>query len=297
MKELFKACIRIRVDALKLLFVNLLKIVFFKITLNEYFTALEVFRINSRLRFWKTIYLNLRTMPWRLARKTPVWVYGDIRYFDLSGSILPLPSTNVQAGTFRLGHMDPTRSCGEVTAILLSGTIFFGNKVELRQGAKVRVSGELVLHDCVFVADNSNFSVRKSCTICCNTLIANNTSFMDNDVHYLVDIKSKEIKCNYSPIIIGENNWIGPYTMIKKGSVTNRNTIIIGPGTCLCKDYTNLFPEFTLIGGTPPKLIKEGYRLVFNFENEKYLNAYFSQNDKYYVSQLLDKYCTNYERK
>ena len=51
MKELFKACIRIRVDALKLLFVNLLKIVFFKITLNEYFTALEVFRINSRLRF------------------------------------------------------------------------------------------------------------------------------------------------------------------------------------------------------------------------------------------------------
>ena len=43
MKELFKACIRIRVDALKLLFVNLLKIVFFKITLNEYFTALEFF--------------------------------------------------------------------------------------------------------------------------------------------------------------------------------------------------------------------------------------------------------------
>lgn len=71
---------------------------------------------------------------------------------------------------------------------------------------------------------------------------------MDNDVHYLVDIKSKEIKCNYSPIIIGENNWIGPYTMIK-GSVTNRNTIIIGPGTCLCKDYTNLFPNLHSLAG------------------------------------------------
>lgn len=296
MKELIKECIRIRITVLKLLFINLLKLIFSKITINEYFSELEVFRINSRLRFWKTIYLNLRTMPWRFARKTPVWVYGDIRFFDLSGSILPLPATNVQPGTFRLGHMDPARSCGEVSALLLSGTIFYGNKIELRQGAKVRVSGKLELHDGVFVADNSNFSVCKSCIINKNTLVANNVSFMDNDVHYLVNVATKEIKCNYSPIIIEENNWIGPYTMIKKGSKTNRNTIAIGPGTCLCKDYSNLFPEFSLIAGTPPKLLKEGYRLVFNFDNEKCLNAYFSENNNtYYVSQSIDKYCTHYE--
>lgn len=293
MKELIKECIRIRITVLKLLFINLLKLIFSKITINEYFSELEVFRINSRLRFWKTIYLNLRTMPWRFARKTPVWVYGEIRFFDLSGSILPLPATNVQPGTFRLGHMDPARSCGEVSALLLSGTIFYGNKIELRQGAKVRVSGKLELHDGVFVADNSNFSVCKSCIINKNTLVANNVSFMDNDVHYIVDISSHAIKPNRKPIKIGANNWIGPMCMIKKGACTSDYIIVVGPNTCLDKDYTEVYSKGALIGGTPVKLLKEGYRLVFNFDNERVINEYFVHHkDNYIVNNDIDKFCS-----
>lgn len=295
MKLLLVFVCRIRIECLKVLFLNLFRLIVQKISLNDYFSLLERYAINNRLKFWKTIYLNLRTMPFSVAIKTPVWVYGDMKFYDLSGRILPLPGTEIVSGTFRIGYMDPARSYGEKTSVLLSGIIYYGNHTELRQGAKLRVSGELILEKYVFVGDNSNFSIAKRCKLGRHTLVANNVSFMDNDVHYMMNIQTHMVKNNTKPIIIGEGNWIGPNSMIKKGTVTGNYFTIIGPGACLCKDYSLLFDDFSVLAGNPLRVVNRGMRVIRNFESEAFLNHYF-QNElsPFQLTGDIDGFCKKY---
>lgn len=292
MKQLFIFAFRLQIEWFKVHFLNIFRLIVQKISINDYFSFWERHAINNRLKLWKTIYLNLRTMPFSVAIKTPVWVYGDIKFYDLSGSILPLPNTDIVSGTFRLGYMDPARSYGEKTSVLLSGTIYYGNHTELRQGAKLRVSGELILERGVFVADNSNFSIAKRCILGQNTFVANNVFIMDNDVHYMMNIQTREVKSNTKTISIGEGNWIGSNTMIKKGTITGKYFTVVGPGACLCKNYSNLFEDYSVLAGNPLRVVKKGMRVISNFESEAYLNYYFQNaEDVYYFGGNIDGFC------
>jgi len=189
--------------------------------------------------------------------------------------------------------MDPTRSCGKLTVVMVSGTIYYGNNVEMRQGAKLRISGELILNNNVFIADNSSFYIDSKCTINQCTMVANNVSFMDNDVHYLASIPMGIVKQNVKPIEIGAYNWIGTETMIKKGAMTCDYLIVAGPGSCLMNDYSDQFKQYDLVAGTPLRLLKSGFRLVFNFSSEEILKCHFGNNNSAFsIEGSINNFCS-----
>lgn len=73
---------------------------------------------------------------------------------------------------------------------------------------------------------------------------------------YLIDLKTRKVKCNSAPIEIGGN------CVIKKGSRLPKGTILAGTFSMVNKDHTSLIPDYSVIAGSPANFLKEGLRRV-----------------------------------
>lgn len=293
MKELLRRKIQLCYYVQKAYILGFLRAIIGKITWNSYFSIIEKQKLTNRLRLFKTIYFNFRTMPAGLAWKTPVWVYGRIKFYDLSGKVLPIEGKTVHPNMMTIGNMDPVRSDGFVSSVSVSGSVYYGEKVELRNGLKMNVSGTLILEDYTFVSDNGTFIIVDECRICKKTKCAFNVTFMDTDIHYMIDANTGDIRNNHKPIEIGIGNWIGGNSLIKKGTKTPDYLILAGPYACLTKDYTKDIPQYACMGGCPAKLIKVGLRHIHNSKSEHSLAEYFKSNiGLYHFEGDIDKFCS-----
>lgn len=250
------------------------------------------FIYNNHINWIKTLYINIWSLPLRDAVKIPIYVYGKTDLVSLNGTIQI--SGTIKRGMIKIGKKWD-RSEGR-TKIKNNGTITFGNNDLLCQGSKIIVNqgAQLILENDVNIRENVNIVVWLKIRIGKNTGIANHSQLMDTDFHFMINTLDRSIQKNISEINIGENNWIGSYTTIKKGTKTPNNTTVSSSYAVLCKDYTKIIPENSIIGGIPAKLIATNYRRVFNTENQSMLYTYFEGNtNPYILSQVqdLDKYC------
>jgi acetyltransferase-like isoleucine patch superfamily enzyme len=237
---------------------------------NDFFNRWELVRINSRLRLFKTLYLNLRTLPIKQALRIPVLVYGKTSLISLKGKIL-IPKTN-QYGLLQIGITDPVRSLDATNLIQIDGELHIAQGTVFRQGIKLGVlqNSLLKLDENVYIGDNNTIISAKSIVFGKNTRVGNNTTLMDTDFHYMINVKDRTVRNNKVGIEIGEANWIGSWCTIKKGTKTPKYTTVAGPYSMLSKDYTKTINEYCIIGGSPAKILAEGYRRInrINSENE-----------------------------
>ena len=137
-------------------------------------------------------------------------------------------------------------------------------------------------------------TIKRGVIIKCNTSVGNNTVFMDSDSHFLVNTQNKTVRDSCGIIEIGENNWVGGWCSIKKGTKTPKGTIIAGPFSMVSKDYCDIIPEYSIIGGSPAKLIVENMRRINNAQTQRLLAKYFEgSNIPYQFSEDtdMDKVC------
>jgi acetyltransferase-like isoleucine patch superfamily enzyme len=69
-----------------------------------------------------------------------------------------------------------------------------------------------------------------------------------------------------SPIVIGNNVWIGNRTTVTPGTIIPNYCIVSSNSLCN-KDYSYIPPD-SIIGGIPAKLLKTGYRRIFSYEEQ-----------------------------
>ena len=118
---------------------------------------------------------------------------------------------------------------------------------------------------------------------------------MDTDFNYGVNRETRMIQNNHVPIVIGENNWIGGWCVVKKGTKTPTGTILAGPYSMIGKNYIGKVPEYSILAGSSARLIKESVKMVENVKTEVMLKDYFETNDvPFYVpgETSLDIFCT-----
>ena len=48
---------------------------------------MEKFFSRTRIRWFKTLYINFRTLPFSQAIRLPIWIYGPVKLYCLSGKI------------------------------------------------------------------------------------------------------------------------------------------------------------------------------------------------------------------
>lgn len=242
----------------------------------------------------KTIVVNFTFLPFKDAIKFPVIIFGPCKINAFTGKItLRQPA---KFGMLKIGICDPFRSYYNKSYIELRGELNIENNIVLRRGISlfIREQGKVILEDEVYIGDNVSIISADSITIKKATRVANNTVFMDSDFHYTINTNSREIKAINAPIVIGENNWIGAWCTIKKGCQTPKGTVIAGPYTMASKNYIGKIPEFSIIAGSPAKLLAEGIRRVNNISNEILLDNYFANNCNNYSLPNdieIEKFC------
>ena len=118
------------------------------------------------------------------------------------------------------------------------GKLKLGKKIKLRDRAKIRVRKNAVCEI------GRNTSVNTGNLIVCrekiiigkNVQLAPNVLIYDHDHDYKADGGVGAMKYKTSPVVIGDNCWIGANTVILRGT-TLGNNCVVGAGCVLKGDY------------------------------------------------------------
>lgn len=246
---------------------------------SDFFCVLEDCRNRQIPSITKTIYFNLRCLPYQQAIKTPIFVYPHTRFQLLSGKLEI--DGSISTGMIKIGRDWGYRCKGE-TRMRIEGLLLFHGKCEILRGSDICVfnKGKLSLGHNVLIAENVLIYCMDTISIGNTACITYETNIFDTDFHYTIDIDKREIKKMTSPIVIGNYVWIGNRTNIKKGVKIPDYTIVAASGSLLTKDYTEIVPRFGCLGGYPARVLP--VRSCRTWKNEleriKTLNAWFTNH-------------------
>jgi len=115
-----------------------------------------------------------------------------------------------------------------------------------QKGPSIRISND------VFIGNNCEFNISKSIDIGHHAMIASGCKFIDHDHGTNINSIMNIQKPITSPIIIGEEVWIGVNCIILKGVTIGRGAVIAAGSVV----RTNV-GEYEIVGGVPAKLIKK----------------------------------------
>lgn len=249
--------------------------------LSRFFSVLETRMIPPRLCLWRTVYLNFRVLSFSQAIKLPIFIYGKVRFPNLAGYV-EFKDCEVKRGMIKIGKQDPfsVNSGQGFIGIAPKGKIIFHGPANISTNVSLRILGSGELNIGKFILLGSGVKIICNggiITIGDYTRIAFNTNIINSSFHSIIELDTGKICNHIRPIKIGEKTWIGNNSSIAGGSRLKSATIV-GAGSFVNKDFTKLEQENQLIGGRPAKLIKSGYRRIFNPNMEEKIIRYFMEN-------------------
>ncbi len=263
-------------------------------TVKKIINKLISIKEEDRVNWCKTIFANLVFVPFKDALKLPILIYGSCKFRNVSGSIeFKQP---IERGLLKIGLCDPLRARYSKSYLIIKGKIIVEGRAILKKGIMMEINrGELYLGNNAHIGENCTIISMERIRIGKSARVAHNSILMDCDLHFVVNTADGSVKPNIKPIDIGDYSWLGGYSVVKKGSVIPKGTIVAGPYSMLSKDYSETIPEYSIIAGSPAKLIKTGVRRIFNIQNEQMLSGYFkeSQGAEYLYNDIdnLDRLC------
>lgn len=262
-----------------------------KALLNRVLGRIERFWAAPWLNVIKTLYVNLRCLPFLQAIKLPIYVYGNVKLHSLNGKVLfecPITRGLVKIGYPGFGiAINCTR-----TNFKNMGTIIFKGEAQLCNGVTIYVmDGVLKFGNHSILGENVRVACENYIDIGDGSRIAHESQIIDSNFHFIMDVSQKRIVSQKGEIIIGKWCWVGNRTTIQKATVLPDYSIVTS-NSLLNKDYSE-FPKYAIYGGMPAKFIKAGSRRVFNVETEIILKKYFSvkENREYiYEGNIVDEF-------
>lgn len=253
--------------------------IIFRKSLNDYLAYLEMIWHFDSPNFFKSIYFNFRLCSFSQARFCPIYIYGKTKIWSLSGRIF-IDKETIKSGLIKWGYDWGYRSNG-ITIIRVDGDIYFKGSCLLAQATDIAVfsGATLIVGDGAQILENSLIYCSDNIILGKNFSFTFQSSMMDTDFHYMIDVNLSRVAKKSKPIIIGDNVWVGNRATIKKGVVIPDNTTIAASYSVLTKDYSSL-PPYSILGGCPARLINSGFSRVWKNEmdNSKLFDKYFAEN-------------------
>lgn len=257
--------------------------------INFIFTKFERFLYRRQwLNLFATIYINFRTLPFSKAIRFPIYVYGRIEFVSLGGKI-EINTHSIKRGMIKLGrHRDDycLRHRRSILYLDKKATIIFQGKCSVGNDFLLRVTGSGVLSigNYAWIGSNVNIYCFNSICIGDYTSLTFNCTLMDSNCHYTYDIISKEVNPILGSINLGKNNWIGNYSTIMKGCITDDYTNVASH-SLLNKNYKSIYGPNILLAGSPASIKKKNIRRIFSGETESSLNEAFKESEKIILPQ------------
>ena len=222
-----------------------------------------------RIGFIKTIIVNFRLLPFKHAIKLPIVTTKAVTLESLSGKVTlsgPIRFGIIKIGTFNTDFFSWNAS---KTMLNIKGEIFLGEHIQLGSGCSIFVdkNAQLYIGENVSIGSNCKIICRNMIKIGNNNRIAWESQIIDTNFHYIKNIENGSVYRRENKVIIGNNNWFGNRSSIMPGTITN--DFFITASNSLCnKDYTKL-PKYSLVGGSPAKLLQTNVVRVLDKEEKE----------------------------
>lgn len=227
-----------------------------------------------RIRLIYTVYFNIRYLPFSQAFRLPI-IFLRRAKINMGKNAKIILDKSVK-GRVKIGDYQLSFSHGkEFTTITNWGKIIFhGGNIRIQAGSIWFVLGEVHLGSDIMFGTNSKLSCYNRVDVFNTCRIAHEVQIMDCDFHYLRDRISGQIKPISSPIRIGSCCWIGNRTSVMGGTILPDFTIV-GSNSLINRDYSKIIESYSLIVGSPAKLIRENVeRLSFvDYDLERELKS------------------------
>lgn len=257
-----------------------------------------LFHLNQPwIRFIKTIYLNFKLLPWNIAVKLPIYLYGPVNLYWLKGKI-EIKSNKIYRGMIKLGRNYEYFNGSDGSSFIYmspKSTIIFNGPCAIGNNYKIRVETNAILEfgEYNFFGSSIKFICTDKIKIGHYTRCAYESQIIDTNSHFVYNEKNNKVARKKGSIEIGDFNWIGNRTTITKGTKTKEGTIVCANST-LNKDFTKLEENHQMLGGIPAKLITSGLKRIFSTKIDKQIEQYFSSNkdEEFYTikTPFIDNY-------
>jgi acetyltransferase-like isoleucine patch superfamily enzyme len=203
----------------------------------------------------KTVYFNLRVLPFRQAIRLPLLVSPKVALYDLRGNVTvpdPVRPAMILIGFGELGAFDYRRSRAVWE---VAGRVVFDGPVRLGNGFKLSVAetGTVTFGEDFVGLNEAQAICRQSIRFGRGVGIGWNSLITDTDFHVLIPIEGEPGPAD-APIEIGDGSWVGARSTIMKGVRIPHDTIVAA-GSVVARSVEE--PN-TVVAGNPAKTVKTG---------------------------------------
>lgn len=265
------------------------------IRLKMYAARYMKWRSTPSLSLWRTLVVNFYFLPFRQAKKLPIYVYGGLKITKFIGCMeIVCQAAEMSRGMIRINAPSEAPGLGEgnTEIVLGHGKIIFEGQAFIGRGSKLLLWGGGVLRigNNAFISNGVMISCSESIYLGHNLRMGHQCQIMDTNFHYTYNTDKRKVRRNNSSIVLGHHCWIGSRSSIMKGVELPAYTTVAS-NSLVNSNITS--QERTLIGGLPAKLLKDSFSRVFNFEQECKIAEFFSKNPsakEYILTESLDQY-------
>ncbi len=156
--------------------------------IDKIFRKFESWQSTPGLSIWRTIYFNLRTLPFKQAIKMPIRIYGKIKFASLEGSVqLPVPNTRLKIGFNYAGYRNTVP--GRIHLLPGSKFVLYPN-VKVSQGVNITCKDGAVLEmkEDSSLGDGADVICYKHIAIGHHSDVTWGCQLMDFNSHYIMAI-------------------------------------------------------------------------------------------------------------
>lgn len=233
-----------------------------------------------KVNLCKTLYVNFKVFPIRIAYKLPIYIYGKIVFRSLKGQIII--EDKIKRGMIKVGKQVYVATSVPRTIWIINGTLIFKGQINFEQGTYLLVSNNANLTfgtNGTFVGSDTKIMCFENIFIGDNVEITWECQIIDTSFHYIFNEKGETSKLT-KKIIISDNIWIGNRTTIMKGAILPEYSIVAS-NSLINKDFSDN-EKYSFFAGQPAKLKASGFKRNFNKLIEKELD----KNYNYYRTHL-----------
>ncbi len=238
-----------------------------------------------------TLRFNIKAFGLVKGLRLPVFILGKIKVKSIGNIIIKCP---IQRGLIMIGVNHKT-VLAPYSLFYNTGTIEVYGKVRFNYGMTFLNSGTVVFRGHDLIGKQCYFDIRQRLEVGHDVSIGYECHITDSDNHYVVDVNTHQVHRNAAPVSLGNFNWFGSNSFIKKGTITPDYLIVASPFSMLSKDYSSL-PPYTVMAGCPARSVKQGIRRIYNYGEEDKITKFFQHHPEEDCYQLdkdldLDEFC------
>ena len=243
--------------------------------------CLHIIKLLYQLNIIKTLYFNIRMFPLLQALRFPVFLYGKVYLWDLSGQII-LPE-KIFSGMIKIGYRwhDLWPIGFLPSQVQVRGKLVFSGRCLISGGTNINVQHKdavLKLGDSTVIGAGSILKCLQYIEIGDSTGLTGNCTILDCNMHFVKNIQTGAIQNYKGPIKIGKKCWLNYGTIVSKGSIIPDYSIT-AKNSFVSKDFSNYGTNLFLVGAPcKPKTTK--VQRIFSDEKQGEYKEYYERNDE-----------------